>query len=272
MKETPIISSSQNPRIKQAEALLDKARERKKQRKIIIEGEKEILQAHKAGVIIETLFITEKELTENLTKWHDLLPNVEIWGVSGDAYKKIAYRESTVEVVAIAQMPILQIENIKLPQNPLVLVIESVEKPGNLGAILRTADAAGVDAVLVCDTQTDLFNPNVIRSSLGCVFTLPIAVLTSAEALVWLHNRQINIWVTALVHGAISYTDIDFKKPSAIVMGTESRGVTDFWKKNATANIIIPMYGTIDSMNVSVATAITVFEAIRQRKAKLSKS
>ncbi|MCS7004573.1 MAG: RNA methyltransferase [Cytophagales bacterium] len=259
-----IIKSAHNPKIKHIETLLQKARERKKTQQIVIEGEKEILQAHRANVKVQTLLLSCDHFNE-IEKWKTLFPTTELIGVAEEAYKKIAYREGTVPVVALAQMPSFSIHRYLFPENPIILIIEAVEKPGNLGAILRTADAAGIDLVCLCDTQTDLYNPNVIRASIGCVFTLPIWICSSEEAYSLLKEKNVNFWVTALSENSISYTKVDFCQPSAIVVGTESKGVSNFWKNKATANIIIPMRGTIDSMNVSVATAVVVFEAIRQR-------
>jgi TrmH family RNA methyltransferase len=156
------------------------------------------------------------------------------------------------------------LNHVALSKNPLVLVLEAVEKPGNLGAILRTADAAGIDAVICCDPQTDFYNPNVIRSSLGCVFTKQVATATSEETIDWLKKNHLAIYCTYLQSSRL-YTDIDFTKPCAIVMGTEATGLSDLWIKNSDANIIVPMHGKIDSMNVSTAAAVVVFEARRQR-------
>ncbi len=166
------------------------------------------------------------------------------------------------------EMRLNQLAQIKLSAQPLVLVIESVEKPGNLGALLRTADAAGIDAVICCDTQTDFYNPNVIRSSIGSVFTNQIATATSEETIEWLKKNNIKIFCTYL-EAAKPYNEIDFTQSSAIVMGTEATGISDLWVKNADANIIIPMKGKIDSMNVSTAAAVVIFEACRQRGFKL---
>jgi TrmH family RNA methyltransferase len=161
----------------------------------------------------------------------------------------------------------LRLDLLKLSASPLILVLESVEKPGNLGAILRTADAAGVDAVIVCDPQTDFYNPNVIRSSVGCAFTVPVAVSTTDEAIAWLRKNRVRMLATHL-EASQPYDQSDLTRPTAIVMGTESTGLSDKWVKAADARIIIPMHGKVDSMNVSVSAAVVVFEAIRQRKVK----
>lgn len=262
----PIITSAQNPKIKNILAL-EKARERKKQNVFIIEGVKELSLAMAGGYNIASVFycpeiISEETLAKSVKNKSLLIP------VQQAVFEKIAYRESTGGIVAVAEQRRHTLENIQLPDNPLILVLESVEKPGNLGAILRTADAAGVTAVIICDPQTDFYNPNVIRSSVGCVFTKQIASATSTDAIAWLKGHKIAIYGTYL-QAAIQYNTVDYTKPSAIVMGTESTGLSDTWVKNADANIIIPMQGVIDSMNVSTAAAVVVFEALRQRDFRL---
>jgi TrmH family RNA methyltransferase len=257
-----LITSTQNPKIKSL-AALEKPRERKKQQLFVIEGVKEIGMAVEAGYKIGNVFFCEEiasinELPKNLTEDKLLIP------VSKEVFEKIAVRESSGGAIAVAEMRVNQLAQIKLSAQPLLLIIESVEKPGNLGALLRTADAAGVDAVICCDTQTDFYNPNVIRSSIGCVFTNQIASATSEETISWLKKNNINIFCTYL-EAAKPYHEIDFTKPAAIVMGTEATGISEVWIKNADANIIIPMQGKIDSMNVSTAAAVVIFEACRQR-------
>jgi TrmH family RNA methyltransferase len=184
--------------------------------------------------------------------------------VSKEVFDKIAVRENSGGVLAVAEQKTHRLQELKLSHNPLILILESVEKPGNLGAILRTADAAGVDAVIICDPQTDFYNSNVIRSSIGCIFTKQTASATSEDTLTWLKENGINIYCTYL-KASQPYHQIDYKAPCAIVMGTESTGLSDAWVKASTANIIIPMQGAIDSMNVSTAAAVVIFEARRQR-------
>jgi TrmH family RNA methyltransferase len=256
------ITSTQNPKIKNLIAL-DKPRERKKQCLFVIEGKKEIAMALNAGYKMGNLFFCEeliarKELEALGASDKLLVP------VSKEVFEKIAIRENSGGVLAVAEQKIHRLEDIQLSANPLILILESVEKPGNLGAILRTADAAGVDAVIICDPQTDFYNPNVIRSSIGCLFTVATASATSQDTLQWLATNKIGIYCTYL-KASQPYHLIDYKKPSAIVMGTESTGLSDSWIKASTANIIIPMQGAIDSMNVSTAAAVVVFEAKRQR-------
>jgi len=180
-------------------------------------------------------------------------------------YRKVAYRDSTEGVIAEVECKQLTLEQLRLPENPLVVVLESVEKPGNLGAVLRSADAAGADAVLVCDPLTDLYNPNLIRASIGAVFTVPTVLVSSAEAIPWLKARGIRI-LTAQLQDSSLYYDTDMRCGTALVMGTEATGLTQPWREAADAHIRIPMLGRLDSLNVSVSTAILLFEAVRQRQ------
>jgi RNA methyltransferase, TrmH family len=256
------ITSTQNPKIKSLLSL-EKPRERKKQGLFIIEGQKEIRMALDAGYKIGNLFfcpdmIAEEELETLGTTNKLLIP------VSKDVFEKIAIRENSGGVLAVAEQKLHTLAQVKLSSNPLLLILESVEKPGNLGAMLRTADAANIDAVIICDPQTDFYNPNVIRSSVGCVFTTQVASADSEEALNWLKKNQIRIYSTYL-EASKPYHETDLTKATAIVMGTESTGLSQLWIKNSTANIIIPMGGKIDSMNVSTAAAVVIFEAKRQR-------
>ena len=265
MKPGTVITSTHNPKVKSLLSL-EKPRERRKQQLFIIEGKKEIGLALEAGYRIGNLFycvdlFPETDLKSLGIEDKFLVP------VTQEVFDKIAIRENSGGVIAVAEMKAHRLDEIKLSPNPLVLILESVEKPGNLGAILRTADAAGIDAVIICDPQTDFYNPNVIRSSLGCVFTKTIASATSEEAIEWLKKNKINIFGTYL-KASRPYYEIDFTKPSAIVLGTEATGLSDAWVKNSDANIIIPMQGKIDSMNVSNAAAVVVFEAVRQRGSK----
>ncbi|MDR3094872.1 MAG: RNA methyltransferase [Bacteroidales bacterium] len=258
-----MISSIQNPGIK-ALLKLDKAHERRKQGLFVMEGSRELSLAVAGGVVVRQLFVCEEMLSEpSLSLVRSL--NVPTETVSAAVFEKLTYRSGSDGIVALAVARRLSLSAIRLSANPFVIVLESVEKPGNLGAIMRTADAARADAVIVCDPQTDIFNPNTIRSSIGCVFTQQIAVCTSEEAYRWMTEGGMNIHAAEL-SAAKWYYDTDFTVPSAIVMGTEAAGLTDFWLRNATSRIKIPMRGQIDSLNVSVSTAILTFEAMRQRK------
>ena len=188
----------------------------------------------------------------------------KVFEVSEEVYRKISYREGTEGIVAEVRTPERKLEGLELPERPLVVVLERVEKPGNLGAVRRSADAAGADAVLVCDPLTDLWNPNLIRASVGAVFTVPCVVCSSEEAIAFLKARGIRI-LTAQLQDSSLYYDCDMTVGTALVMGTESTGLTDLWRRAADAHIRIPMLGLLDSLNVSVSAAILLFEAVRQR-------
>ncbi len=258
-----LITSTQNPKIKSILAL-DKPRERRRQQLFTIEGTKELTLALKAGYQIGNLFFCEelislREVQQFGIEEKNLIP------VSRPVFEKLTVRQGSGGVLAVAVMKQHDLSGLQLPINPLVLVLESVEKPGNLGAILRTADAAGVHAVICCDTQTDVYNPNVIRSSIGCVFTVPLALASSTDTIAWLRVQKIAIYATYL-EASQPYHQVDYRSPTAFVMGTEATGISEEWVRNSYRNIIIPMHGKIDSMNVSTAAAVVVFEAVRQRE------
>ncbi len=259
----PLITSSQNPKIKNILAL-EKSRERKRQNTFIIEGLKELTLAVEGGYTINSVFfcpeIVSAETVTGIVGRENLLVPVQ-----QAVFEKIAYRDSTGGIIALAEQKKHTLDTIRLTGNPLLLIVEAVEKPGNLGALLRTADAANIDAVVICEPQTDFYNPNVVRSSVGCVFTSQLASATTGETVQWLKKNDIRIFATYL-RASKPYDEVDFTVPSAIVMGTESTGISDEWVDLADQNIIIPMQGKIDSMNVSTAAAVIIFEAIRQRK------
>ncbi len=256
------ITSTQNPKIKNLLAL-EKPRERRKQCLFVVEGKKEIRMALDAGYKIGNLFYCEELISQHELKTFGTSDKLLI-PVSKEVFDKIAIRENSGGLLAVAEQKAHHLNSILLSANPLLLILESVEKPGNLGAILRTADAAGVDAVIICDPQTDFYNPNVIRSSIGCIFTNQIASGTSEETKSWLKINNIVPYCTYL-KASQPYHEVDFTKSCAIVMGTESTGLSDIWTKDSLTNIIIPMQGSIDSMNVSTAAAVVIFEARRQR-------
>lgn len=268
MSTAKIISSLQNPLIKNISTLLEKARERRKQGLLVAEGLIEVGMALGAGYSVEQLLYnpeltSEKEIAALLQPQPAAAQH--LIQVSKPVMEKIAYRANVPNVVAVFKSPVRALANFELKKNPLILVLETVEKPGNLGAILRTADAAGVDAVLLCDPQTDWYNPNVIRASLGAVFTVPTFSVSAEDALQWLKDHHIRIFATHL-EASHPYYDCNFREASALVMGTEADGISPFWVQQAQQRVIIPMYGRVDSMNVSVSTAILLFEALRQRK------
>jgi TrmH family RNA methyltransferase len=259
------ITSLQNPKVKKT-VLLQKHKERLSQNLFVAEGIKEIEKAIKMKYEIDTLFfcpeivrISEVETLLNGYKVH------HIFEVTAQVYEKMAYRENSGGIIVWATPKPHRLEDLHLKQNPLLLVIEGVEKPGNIGALYRTADAAGIDAVIICDSQSDFYNPNTIRASLGCIFTVSTALTTGKEAVGFLKSQGIQILSTNL-NAAIPYHTVDYTKPSAIVMGTEATGISQLWMDAADRNIIIPMKGEADSLNVSVSAAVVVFEAFRQRE------
>ena len=257
------ISSTQNPLIKQLVLLKDKSRERKKTNTFVIEGEREIELAIKGHYNIETLLFYPSIFDE--TKLNDFSDEIEIIEISKDVYQKLAHRDTTEGIIAIAKNKPHTIEALEFKtKTPLLLVAEAPEKPGNIGAILRTADAANVDAVIIANPKTDLYNPNIIRSSVGCVFTNQIATGNTEDIIKYLKHNNIAIY-SAILQDAANYHEQDYTKASALVVGTEANGLSQEWRQASKQNIKIPMQGVIDSMNVSVAAGILVFEAKRQR-------
>ncbi len=256
------ITSVQNPFIKSLVLLQEKAKNRKQQGLFIIEGRREISLAVKSNYELETiLFYPEICPEEEANK---ICKAAELIEISKEVFQKLAYRDTTEGILAIAKTKPHALSDLNLLDNPLILVAESLEKPGNIGAILRTADAANLDAVIIANPKSDLYNPNIIRSSVGCLFTNQIAVGTSSEIIRFLKEKKINFYCATL-QNSTSYHTQDYTSPTALVVGTEATGLTQEWRDAATQNIIIPMQGEIDSMNVSVAAAILIFEAKRQR-------
>lgn len=261
------ITSPHNPYIKELVQLKEKSRIRKKTGMFLIEGLREISLAIQGNHHIQTMLIDPSIIyAEEVEKLLSSTKNtVEVIEISNEVYKKLALRETTEGVLAVAKSKDLSLKSIKFKNsNPLVLVAETPEKPGNIGALLRSADAAGTDAVLIANPKTDMYNPNIIRSSVGCVFTTNIATGTTSEIISFLKKHTIRIYGASL-SASVEYQTIDYRQATAIVVGTEATGLTNEWLQNTTENIIIPMQGAIDSMNVSVSAAIILFEAVRQR-------
>jgi len=256
------ITSSQNPFIKSLILLQEKAKSRKQSGTFLIEGMREIELAIKGKYTIETILYLPELVSE--TQINKLKKGSEIIEISKEVYQKLAYRDTTEGILAVAKSKSLEMAVLKLPENPLILIMEAIEKPGNIGAILRTCDAAKIDAVIIANPKTDLYNPNIIRSSVGCLFTNQIAIGSTEEIIDFLIQNKINFF-SATLQNATSYHTQDYTTPTALVVGTEATGLSELWRKKATQNIIIPMRGEIDSMNVSVAAAILIFEAKRQR-------
>ena len=261
------ITSLQNPRVKDAVRLRD-ARHRQKQGRILIDGARELARALGAGVRMLEVLVCEAhcrggEARELLLQ----LPGcgAEIVQVAEPVFEKLAFGSRTEGVLGVAETPRPTLDGLELPEDPLVAVLEGVEKPGNVGAVIRSADAAGLDAVLVADPRTDLYNPNAIRASLGTIFTVPIAEGTSDEILPWLRRRKIAVFA-ARVDGSLAYTEADFRSPAAIVLGSEAEGLSPAWQSDEVTPIRLPMLGAADSLNVSAAAAVIFYEALRQRR------
>lgn len=256
------ITSVQNPFIKSLVLLQDKAKARKQSGTFLIEGQREITLAIKGGYKVETLLFFPEICTESEAR--ELTATATLIAINKEVFEKLAYRDTTEGVIGIANSKTLLLEELQLSENPLILIAEAPEKPGNIGALLRTADAAKLDAVIIANPKGDLYNPNIVRSSVGCLFTNAIATATTAEIIAFLQKKNINFYCATL-QNSTSYHTQDYTTPTALVVGTEATGLTQEWRDAATQNIIIPMQGEIDSMNVSVAAAILIFEAKRQR-------
>ena len=266
-----LITSAQNPKIKRLLALQKDSSLRRECGLFVVEGQRELQHCIEAGFEIDSIFIcrslfpaAQREVLGDSSPDAAVETAAKVFEVSEAVYEKVAYRGGTEGVIAEVRAKERRLEDLELPENPLIVVLESVEKPGNLGAVLRSADAAGADAVLVCDPLTDLYNPNLIRAAIGAIFTVPCVACSSEEAINWLKANDIQI-LTAQLQDSSLYYDTDMRRGTAIVMGTESTGLSQQWRTAATAHIRIPMLGRLDSLNVSVSAAILLFEAVRQR-------
>ncbi|MFM8424330.1 MAG: TrmH family RNA methyltransferase [Chloroflexota bacterium] len=254
------ITSLQNPRVKQIVKLREDKKQRQKDGLILVEGFDELTLALACGFTPQTLLSAPELVSHTLT-----IPNAESVTVNRAVFEKISYRDNPDGWLGLFPMPTSNLDGLKLSENPLIIVAESVEKPGNLGAILRTADAAKVDALLVCDPRVDVWNPNVIRASRGAVFAVPVVEVKSPEALSWLRSRKMRV-LAATPSAEEMYTDVNMQGPLAIAVGTEDEGLTEFWMQNSDLRVKIPMAGKVNSLNVSIATALMTYEAVRQRK------
>lgn len=267
------ITSLQNPLVKRFVHLRDK-RDRMREGVFVIEGEAELTHAVTNGVEFESVLYCPNFLPGN-----DRVRNEDdIWRlfaragrhvqrhvVSESVFAKIAYRQRAGGMIATAYIPDWRLEDYVPETDPLVLIIEGVEKPGNLGALLRTADSVGADAVIVCDPAADLFNPNVVRASLGALFTVPVFVAGVATTVAWLQEQEIMPLVTTPL-AEMDYYDADLTVPVALVLGSEKQGVSEFWLQGGHQTVKIPMCGHMDSLNLSCSGAILMYEALRQRQ------
>jgi TrmH family RNA methyltransferase len=254
------ITSLQNKRVKRLVQIIQKARIRKAERVYIVEGIREVSRALSCGLKpLEIWVRLGAEVDQQILQQCD-----EVVTCDQDVFEKISYRGSASEILALFRQKEFHLNDLSLPSNPVIVVAESVEKPGNLGAILRTSNALGANAVVVCDPAVDLFNPNVIRNSLGAFFDLPMAVATPSACIDFFKSRDIKMFVTHL-EASVNYTVPEYTGGVAIVFGSEATGISDEWLRHSESNIIIPMQGVVDSLNVSVAAAIILAEIQRQR-------
>ncbi len=262
-----MITSVRNPRV-QAAAALRQRRERTQQNRILIDGARELARAFDAGVRLVEVFECQKDETDDATV--ALLrrltaAGVPVMQVAPHVFERVAYGERVTGLVGVAETPLVTLEGLRLPESALVAVVEGCEKPGNLGAVLRSADAAGLACVIVADGGTDLFNPNVIRASLGTVFTMPVAVAKSPEVLAFLRAARFTI-VAARVDAAQDYSAVDYRGTTAIILGSEAVGLSDLWRAPEITAVRLPMRGVADSLNLSATAAVLFYEALRQRR------
>lgn len=263
------LTSLQNPQVKEAVKLQNR-RSRDETGLFLIEGYRELKRAVEGGVSIVKLFICEPLfLGENE---ESLIQTIQEMGgtilkCSEEVFKKLSYRDRPDGLLAIAVQMVITLGALgaQLSENPLLIVAEGIEKPGNLGSIMRSADGVGADGVIVCDKCTDIYNPNVVRSSVGTLFTLPVVEAKGGEAFAWLQERGIKMVATSPA-AKVEYTEADLRGPVAIVVGTEQLGLSEIWLKASDIQVSIPMKGKADSLNVSTATTLMLYEALRQRK------
>lgn len=265
---TQQITSTKNQRVKDVMQLA-KGRKRKSMGLFGVEGEREISRALRSGFEPVEMFVCVEMLSPELSAELDAAVErfrMQAFGISRDVFSKLAIREDSGGAFVIFQDRAVRLSSLKLPENPLIVAVEGIEKPGNLGALLRSADGAGADAVVVLDTSLDIYNPNVIRSSLGTVFSNQVCTATSQEFFDFCREQQVATYAAALTDRTQSYDTQDFTKASALILGSEAHGLTTYWIENAGTVIKIPMLGIADSLNVAMAGSILLYEARRQRK------
>ncbi len=255
------ITSTKNPKIQHIIKLRQKTKERKASNCSLLEGRNEVEKAINAGIQLRQVFICQEYFQEHF----EIKGDSEVYYVHRTVYEKIAIRGDTEGIVAVFDTPDHPIDNLQLPSDPLILLVEKVEKPGNLGAIMRTADACGIDALIICDPLTDLYNPNTIRASLGCIFTIPIAITNLDKSIQFLNEKKVSI-LAATPHTDKLLYDLDLTGGVAIAVGTEHEGLSDSLMTQANLSCRIPMFGITDSLNVSVSTAVILYEGVRQRR------
>lgn len=257
MKE---IKSLQNPRIKEL-LKLKKPRERRERGQFLIEGYKEIKAAASYGVNIFEFYYCPELAKENPT---ELITDENIVEIPQKIFDRLSYRENGDGFLAVAETFSYTLEDIDPQKETIIPVFENVEKPGNLGAVIRTVVSMGLNTLVLNDMQTDIFNPNVIRASLGGMFGVKIVKATPKETYNWLKDNGYEVLVTS-AHASEEYTSVDLKQSFGLILGSESSGVSDYWRENADKLVTIPMEGEVSSLNVSTATAVILYEARRQR-------
>lgn len=267
-----LITSLHNPRVKEAVRLRDR-KGRQQQVRIIIDGVREIARAVASGVELSDVFVCE-ELCRSASaiELKNQLANhpAGCLSVTSGVFAKLAYGERQEGIIATARTPHRTLADLQLPSSACIGVLEGVEKPGNVGAVLRSADGAGIAALIVADGGTDLYNPNAIRASLGAIFSVPVCATSSSEVLSWLRARKMPI-VAARVDGASWFHEVDYRHGAAIVLGSEADGLTSAWSASDITAIKLPMLGTVDSLNVSVTAGVLFYEAWRQRHSRDAK-
>ncbi|MEW6092877.1 MAG: RNA methyltransferase [Chloroflexota bacterium] len=257
----PELASLQNPRVKYIVKLREDRRQRQRDGLTLVEGRYELELALASGLQPREIYFCEELASGRPAAVLDRNPVT----VTRAVFEKMSQRENPDGWLAVFPIPHRTLESLRLSSHPLLILTESVEKPGNLGAILRTADAAGVDGLLVCDPRVDLYNPNIVRASRGTLFTVPAVEASNSEALAWLRENRIQV-LAAAPQADMVYTEADFRQPVCIAVGTEDEGLTDFWLENADLKVRIPMAGKVNSLNVSTSTAIILYEVVRQRR------
>lgn len=269
----PAITSPRNEKIK-ATIKLRRRKHRGKQGRTLIDGARELSRALDSGVDVTEIYFCpslcnsseSRRLLEQLEEF-----TMDVYEVTENVFEQLAFGERVEGLLAVAIPPDLGLDDLVLSENPLVAVVEGVEKPGNLGAVIRSADGAGVTAVILADQRTDIYNPNAIRASLGTVFTMPVCTASSKEVRCWLQKHELTIFA-ATVNGSESYGDVDFCCPAAIVLGAEATGLSTIWEAGDVRSVSLPMRGVADSLNISTAATVLFYEAQRQRYSALASS
>jgi TrmH family RNA methyltransferase len=253
--------------VKEAVKLRDGG-ERRRLGRFLIDGVREVRRAVEAGIELVELFVCPERVDEETRRFAEhLTAPAQVFQVPPGILEKLSYGDRSEGLIAVARTPTRCLEDLRLPDNPFVVVLEGAEKPGNVGAVLRTADATGASAVIVADPATDLYNPNAIRASLGAIFTVPVCAATTVDTRHWLRDRRLTIYA-ARVEGAVAYTDVSYTRPCAIVLGSEAHGLSEAWRGEDITAVSLPMRGRIDSLNVSTTAAVLLYEAVRQRGEK----